>query len=134
MSSRLIQYFVSVHRYALAGRFFRLGSTKTNKAEAAKLRGNGDMEGNAVLADAHIHGGASAKHIPTSKLSDNYNTTGCRPAGAFAPFSLHPGARAPWQGSCRSYGALLAGTPRQLPIVCPPFPSLLQARADKYHA
>jgi hypothetical protein len=43
MSSRLIQYFVSVHRCALAGRFFRLGSAKTNKAEVAKLRGNGDM-------------------------------------------------------------------------------------------
>jgi hypothetical protein len=36
----------------LTGRFFRLGSAKTNKAEMAKLRGNGDMEENAVLADA----------------------------------------------------------------------------------
>jgi hypothetical protein len=52
MSSRLKQYFVSVHRCALAGRFFRLGSAKTNKAEVSKLRSNGDMEENAVLADA----------------------------------------------------------------------------------
>jgi hypothetical protein len=55
MSSWLIQYFVSVHRYALAGRFSRLGSAKTNKAEAAKLRGNGDMEGNAVEAVSEVN-------------------------------------------------------------------------------
>jgi hypothetical protein len=36
----------------LAGRFFRLGSAKTNKAGMAKLRGNGDMEENAALAGA----------------------------------------------------------------------------------
>jgi hypothetical protein len=36
----------------LTGWFFRLGSAKTNKAEVSKLRGNGDMEENAALADA----------------------------------------------------------------------------------
>jgi hypothetical protein len=69
MPYRLIQYFVSVHRYALAGRFFRLGSAKTNKAGSAKLRSNGDMEENAVLAGACTCGDTSAKHIPSGLLA-----------------------------------------------------------------
>jgi hypothetical protein len=89
MPSRLIQYFVSVHRYALAGRFFRLGSAKTNKAEAPKLRSNGDMEENAALAVAYTCGNTSAKHIHgynrlKTDMPASPSSTGTPPAHGFA--------------------------------------------------